>query len=311
MTGRRKTYCVYGSCQGPALGQTLDSCAAFSADWERMPLKPCHLVTKQELRALVADVLPHIDLLIYQPVSPGYRGELFSSIYLRSQLREGTPALSFPYLHWEGYMPSSTPEAWGLDLYPDIYVDVLVAEAARHRIGFDTFMRSYGDYGAHFQQQLGQIEDWGVAELRHRESDANTDTRATDITVSDYIALTWRQQLLFYTANHPSQLLFEEIARRMMARLGYAAPSMQFEGKVDPLKGVQLPILPRMGLHFPFRSGQDGWFGYSAMSPESYYQPMYNWFSSYPPDYISTCIARAGYMRPWVEAELALARQLW
>lgn len=303
----RKTYLVYGSCQGPALGRVLDSCPAFSQDWERVHLPPCHEISEAQLHYVIAAILPRLDLLIYQPVSVAYRGEMFSSGHLRRQLPTGTPALSYPYLHWEGYMPSSTPHAWGLDTYHDMYVDVLVADVARRRAGFDTFINAYQDLGGEFQRQLAQIEQWGVGELRQRESETNSDERVTDVVLSDYIAQHWRQQLLFYTANHPSRPLFEETARRLMNLLGYAPQQAQFPQAVDPLDSVQLPILPRLGLRFPFRAGQHGWYGYGPLSPTAYYAPMYHWFSTFAPEQISTFIERASYQRPWINAELAYA----
>lgn len=86
---QRKKYSVYGSCQAPALAKMLNSCPTFARDWELVEMEPCFVASEEQIDRHLAETIPKLDLFLYQPVSEGYRGEKYSSVFLRNSMSPG------------------------------------------------------------------------------------------------------------------------------------------------------------------------------------------------------------------------------
>ncbi|MGX6565917.1 WcbI family polysaccharide biosynthesis putative acetyltransferase [Cupriavidus necator] len=306
---QRKKYSVYGSCQAPALAQVMNSCPRFASEWEFIEIPPCYAVSEEQIDHFAKELLPDLDLLLYQPVSEDYRGPQFSSEFLRNCQPAGAMALSVQYMHWEAYHPTLN-QVYGLPPHPEGYVDTLVAAAIGMGVDRATYLRRLEEVGASLAIDMGEIEAWCVSELKARESGENDGGKRIDITVTDFISTNYRNSRLFYTVNHPTVALLHEASAQCMLKLGYAHSDIWFDPVLDPLNASQIALYPIYRDVFSFNEDKrmsDSKLLSNTKSYEVYLGEQFDWFERLPSDDVGDFFERLATSRPWLRTSLRRA----
>ncbi|WP_175966646.1 WcbI family polysaccharide biosynthesis putative acetyltransferase [Burkholderia sp. BCC0322] len=305
----RKKYSAYGSCQALALAKMLNSCPAFARDWELLEMEECFAASEEQMDRHLVETIPKLDLFLYQPVSKGYRGEKFSSEFLRNSLSPSGVALSVQYMHWEGYHPTVNMP-YGLPPHPESYVDVLIAGAVVMGVDKGTYVRRLEEIGASLHIDIDKIEDWCADELRSREAGENDGGRQIDVLVTDFILANYRQKRLFYTMNHPTAVLMREIAARCMLALGYTYSDISFDQNLDPLDVTQISLYPIYRDCFDFYE-LDRMNEFQVLYKKKAYEPylleQFEWFGRSSKDEVSAFFERVAANRGWVRTALRRA----
>lgn len=306
---QRKKYSAYGSCQALALAKMLNSCPTFARDWELVEMEACFLVSEEQIDRHLAETIPKLGLFLYQPVSEGYRGEKYSSVFLRNSMSPGGNALSVQYLHWEGYHPTVN-SPYGLPPHPEGYVDALIAGAVVMDVDKKTYLRHLEEIGASLRIDIDEIESWCVDELKSREVGENDGGKQIDISVTDFILANYRQKRLFYTINHPTAALMREIAARCMLALGYTYSDISFDQNLDPLDVTKMSLYPIYRDCFDF-SELNRMNEYQVLFKKKAYEPylleQFEWFERLPKADVSAFFDRVAAKRRWVRTALRRA----
>jgi hypothetical protein len=306
---QRKKYSIYGSCQAPALATVLNSCAAFTHDWEYVAVAPCYVATEEQIVRFRAETIPQLDLLIYQPVSEDYRGVNFSSAFLRGNLPVDRLALSVQYVHWEAYHPTVN-SPYGLLPHPEGYVDSLVAGAVALGVGEDVYLRRLEEIGASLCIDFSEIENWCLRELRVREAGENDGGRPVDIALADFIMGSYRHARLLHTIDHPTAALMREIGRQCLSRLGYSDTEINFDASVDALDISQLALYPIYRDQFGFyESGRMHDFQLldQTKTYDTYLREQFAWFKGLSKEDVTAFFERVAANRGWLKNALRRA----
>ncbi len=212
---------VVGNCQASALELMLSTSEAFTKRFELVRFPPVHEFPEASVPALhrtVADA----SVVIPQRVDDAYRGGIGLGTETLARIAGDAEVVRWPSVFWAGYFPelfylrdaANAPVLDGPFDYHDrsilhAYADGVSVQEARSRLE-DPEIPS-------------EAEDWAAratSELDVRGQDC-------DVQVASFIASSFREELLFFTMNHPTNRLLAFIAQQIIELLG-------LPGDVDP-----------------------------------------------------------------------------
>jgi hypothetical protein len=225
---------VVGNCQAVGLELMLATNDAFAQRFELVPFPAVHLIPDAQVPEL-HEAVAGASLVLPQRVDEGYRDGIGLGTETLARLAGTAHVLRWPSVYWAGYVP---------DLF------YLRDEAGRPVVDapFDyhdrTILDAYvaGVAAADTCALLADPEqpsdapawaDGATAELTIRGA-------GCEIDVASYIAERFRDELLFFTMNHPSNVLLAHITCQALELLGLA-------GGVDP---ARLPPADLLGSTF-------------------------------------------------------------
>ena len=214
---------VIGNCQAKALELMLTTNDAFARRFELVSFPAVHEIADEqvpELHAAVADAA----LVLPQRVDEGYRDGIGLGTETLARLAGTAPVLRWPSVYWAGYVP---------DLF-------YLRDAARAPVvdgPFDyhdrTILNSYaaGLDAAAACALLADPEQPSDALAWADRATAELEVRGEgcEIHVASFIAERFRDELLFFTMNHPANVLLAHMARQAVELLG-------LPGDVDPVR---------------------------------------------------------------------------
>jgi hypothetical protein len=204
---------VVGNCQASGLELMLATNEAFNERFQLVSFPPVHEFPAElipELHAAVA----HASVVIPQRVDEGYRDGLGLGTETIARIANGD-VIRWPSVYWAGYFPDlfylrNAARAPVLD-GPFDYHDRTILSAYASGLTIDEACARLTD-----PDVPSDAEDWAAgatAELEHRGRDC-------DIDVAPFIASRFREELLVYTMNHPTNRLLAFIAQRIIELLG-------------------------------------------------------------------------------------------
>jgi hypothetical protein len=249
-----KKLAIYGNCQAPALIRMLETSSNFKRQFTLLPFPGVHSIPLEDQRRFLEEVVPKLDVFVYQPVRQHYRAEespIFGSKHVKGHLRSQATTISFPSLHFLGYQPTSErlksvpPEldafcrrefgqAGGqlIHHYPIVRSYLLrrdVSEAVRF---FDE--GEAGDAARAIAQTERSLNIMSAAEQEF----------AVDIPMSDFIFTNFTERLLFHTPSHPRGPVLARVTRRILNILEFKITREEIKDmrRVEPLGVVKYPL---------------------------------------------------------------------
>jgi hypothetical protein len=216
-TGQQPRLVVVGNCQAHPLLLGLRDALPDAA------IHCCpavHLATADDV-ARLHQRLASADLLVMHRVQPGYReGIGLDNQTLASLLPPGGRACILPNLHYEGHHPwigyASDPTQRLHAIQPESplgdYHDFLAMVAAARGLEPQRLLAS--PCPAALIPLLQDAHQSSLSALQSRERDC-------DVPISDWISQVYPQHPLMHTINHPTQVLLQELLRRLLAHLGW------------------------------------------------------------------------------------------
>jgi hypothetical protein len=209
---------LFGNCQVKALWHVFNK--YLSKEWKCRYICNYKLIADKE-KSYPADlfVAGNCDVLVYQPLARDRQPDLCTED-LVAKLPVDTIKLSFPYLFFFGYHPDyvkgddpklpylhdavtktcrelSKETECKFETTPEL--DLVIAELGKIDL-FDCF---YMD---------GRML-YSMNEMRAREQ--HPDSGATSLKIVDFIEAQFRNQLLFYTINHPTLIMIQHIVNQI------------------------------------------------------------------------------------------------
>ena len=205
---------VVGNCQATALELMLKTNEEFASRFEFVSFPPVHELPEAlvpELHRVVADAA----VLIPQRIDDGYRGGMGLGTNTLEEIARTSHVVRWPSVYWAGY-------------FPDLFY---LRDAKRQPVldgPFDyhdrSILQAYAD-GVDVAGACLLLEDPerpSDAQAWAAEATAELDVRGQgcEVQVASFIASRFREELLFYTMNHPTNRLLAFIAQQITDLLG-------------------------------------------------------------------------------------------
>ena len=274
---------VIGNCQASALELMLDTSEAFRKRFELVRFPPVHEFPEElvpKLHEAVADAA----VVIPQRVDDSYRGGIGLGTKTLAALAGDATVVRWPSVFWAGYFPDlfylrDAQRAPVLD-GPFDYHDRAILRAYASGADVATACERLED-----PEAPSEAEQWAAA------ATAELDSRGEDcdVQVASFIASQFREELLFFTMNHPTNRLLEFIAQQILELLALPAdadaalmPGEVLGSTFYPLHANHVRALSlRFGEHveagkIPFRIRSESY------EPAAAVQAFYSYYDRHP-----------------------------
>lgn len=205
---------IVGNCQAAALAIALRTSERFARLFDVLEFPAVHEIPPQMVPDL-HDAVARSSVAILQRVEENYRDGIGLGTETLAAIASSATVIRWPSVFWGGYFPdlfylrddAGRPVVDGPFDYHDreilaAYVDGLTVEQTCTMIA-DTQRPSDAIAWA----------DAATAELDHRG-------RGCDVNVTGFIAENFRDQLLFFTMNHPANVMLRFIGQEILRSLG-------------------------------------------------------------------------------------------
>lgn len=205
---------IVGNCQAGALGMALRTNEHFGRLFDVIEFPAVHEIPPQMIPDL-HDALARSSVAILQRVEENYRDGIGLGTETLAAIASSATVIRWPSVYWGGY-------------FPDLFY--LRDGAGRPVVDgpFDYHDRqvlsAYVD-GLTVEQTCKMIEDSrrpsdAVAWADAATAELDLRGRGCDVNVTEFIAETFRDQLLFFTMNHPANVMLGFIGRETLQCLG-------------------------------------------------------------------------------------------
>jgi hypothetical protein len=211
---------VVGNCQAMALEMMLSTSDEFAKRFKILSFPPVHEIPATMVPALHGAVA-EATVVILQRVDEGYRDGLGLGTETLARMAGTATVVRWPSVYWAGYFPdlfylrdtAGQPVVDG----PFDYHDRVILQA--YAAGLDV-----GETCTLLEdpERPSNAQAWAA------DATAELDLRGRDceIQVASFIATGYREELLFYTMNHPSNRLLGFMAQQIIELVGVS-------GRVD------------------------------------------------------------------------------
>lgn len=245
---------IVGNCQARPLATRLTS---LVPSIEITGLAIVHLLRDAQADEY-APVFEAADVIVAQQVAPNYPCAFVRTEALRN--RYGTKILAIVNLYYAGYNPEltyvRTPEGTVGGPLGDYHLE-MVLDGWLAGASVDECVAALGDE-AQNDVRYGAVPQRSLEDLARRE-------RAADVKITDYIERQRARSQLFHTMNHPSNLLLDEYARRILAACDRPVETERPLPPSEMLGQFRLPLNPAakrwLGLDF---DGESHYVGLGA-----------------------------------------------
>lgn len=205
---------VVGNCQAAALEIMLRTNDAFTDRFEFTSFPPVHEIPAEmviDLHVAVAGA----DLAVLQRIDDGYRDNLGLGTETLAGLAGAATVVRWPSVYWAGYFPDLfyLRDAAGQPVVdgPFDYHDRTVLEAYATGLSVADTARLLEDPTLPSDADLWAANATAELEIRGE---------GCDVEVASFIASRFRQELLFFTMNHPANALLCHIAQQVTNLIG-------------------------------------------------------------------------------------------
>lgn len=211
---------VVGNCQAPALELMLMTNEEFAKRFEFVSFPPVHELPDRMVPEL-HDAVAKAALVIPQRVAEGYRDGLGLGTETLSKMAGDATVVRWPSVYWAGYFPDlfymRDGEGQPITDGPFDYHDRLILEAYSQGLDIKQTCQMLEDPELPSNAQAWAADATAELDIRGQDCDVN---------VAPYIASGFRDDLLFFTMNHPANRLLGFVAQKIIELLG-------IKGKVD------------------------------------------------------------------------------
>ncbi|VXD24938.1 WcbI family polysaccharide biosynthesis putative acetyltransferase [Planktothrix paucivesiculata] len=249
MNMKKKCF-FYANCQQGILIKYLQESQEFINKYEIKMIGGLVHEFLQGEKKLDDNSLKEADLFIYQPVREEHG--FLSSESVKNRLKPDCFCISFPSLYFTGYHPQYYPNPkiktnhvypFGMIYHGDRNIDKFLEQGYSQ----EELIKRICDENFYQEAELIDHVHSTLEELRNREN-------GLTIKVADFIESKYQYDYLFYTHNHPSDILGIYVVNQILSVLNM--PSIKTEiinAKNGVLDEQQLPIYPSVIKHLKLK----------------------------------------------------------
>lgn len=233
---------IYANCQNRLIAAHLQHSAGFNRRYTIRRF-PVHRLMARGT-TVPDELLQQAKLFIYQPVKDIHGKR--SSNQIISKLPQDCHTISFPSLYFLGYFPQFCKNPvkhiiepnypYGVIPHGDTNIIAMLEQGKSTEEIIDTLKNPNFYTTDYLQSHLNKT----LAELERRES-------TLDVKVSEFIRKNFRDYYLFYSHNHPIDIIGKYVVNQIFKLLDLSAlkdPLSISNPKPGVLNSVQIPIYP-------------------------------------------------------------------
>jgi polysaccharide biosynthesis acetyltransferase WcbI-like protein len=205
---------VVGNCQATAIEIMLNTNERFVERFELISFPPVHEI-QPELVPRLHEAVESADLVVPQRIEEGYRDGLGLGTETLARLAKTAAVVRWPSVYWAGYFKDlfylRDGEGQPVVDGPFDYHDRAILRAFAEGRDASATIALLAD-----AERPSTAPEWAnaaTAELAARGEDC-------DVDVAPFIEARFREQLLFFTMNHPANALLAFIAQRITELAG-------------------------------------------------------------------------------------------
>lgn len=205
---------VVGNCQAKVLELMLATNDAFAGRFEFVSFPPVHEIPIEsvpDLHRAVADAA----VVVLQRIDDGYRDGIGLGTETLARIAERATVVRWPSVFWDGYVPDLfyLRDASGAPVSepPLDYHDRVILSAYGEGLSAEATCRLLADPAQ--PSEAPERAERATVELELRERDC-------DVRVASFIRERFREELLVFTMNHPTNRLLEELGQQVLELLG-------------------------------------------------------------------------------------------
>lgn len=231
---RKKVAVIHGNCYRRIWDKCLQSSGDFDSIYTIYDNPQIHLNEEKKIRE---SALKHCDLLITQYILPDNEfGYFLSYEYIKKQVPESCKIVVVPNLF-----------GTGIAFFPQ--ARMLRNPKERRNI--------FPEVDENIEKLLGDGNDWRQIEEKLKSEVYKTEDivlnynmyinkillreEKWDIKISDFLLENYETEKLFYDTRHPTNLVLEEIVRRLLVILGM---DTAFQHADDEISEEEIPVYP-------------------------------------------------------------------
>lgn len=217
----KKMLAVYGNCQAAYVLQMLSKTDILQGDFVFLNFRGVHVMkgAGYDLSKLIK-CFKYLDVFIYQYVKMDTQfGEEFATDNIIKVLTPSCKKVCIPNIFFKGYYPHYVhdKESVFFDEEKNFYwepIDGELNELFKKNYSVSECIKILESKNYFSKEDCEENVKKSLTELIKREEKC-------DVRISDYIEVYYTQKLLFYTPNHPTNIVQKELVCRVLRRLGY------------------------------------------------------------------------------------------
>jgi hypothetical protein len=244
---------IYGNCQAGCIAGFLKRSHEVNELFDISAFRGAHEISLNEIQDAKTD-LQTAAVFLTQHVSDGFRGSEFSSLALKSHLPSSAVVISYPSIYFDAYFPNLLYLSGERGLFTGPggdYHDKEILGGYAGSLTIDETISSLLDESRYDATSVLMRFDTWLVNMRERE-------KVLDVGISDFIAAEFRNSRLFYTFNHPTNVVMLEVCKTIAKLLSVAFEDGRLLGVDNWLSSVSMPLHPSVRsafrLRFPYEA---------------------------------------------------------
>lgn len=234
MVGSKQICMLHGNCQMSVILKYLNHNYKFNDEYIVLKYPDFFAMNDNMKEVYNCDVFhKKIDLFISQLVSEQNKfGRDVSTSYLKSKLRSDCKVVTIPNMYMHAYFPQhnrisdQVHRIWGIKSFEwgDKYLDGFCYQ----RIPYSDIMDKVCDIDFIAPEVLDNLFLNDFAEMERRDE-------LVDVRITDFLKKWAKKEILFYSVNHPKNIVFNELVKRLLVYLGYYSSVEEVEFKNEKI----------------------------------------------------------------------------
>lgn len=245
----RSIWGVYGNCQSIVISKLMQNTNVLKEKYVFCEFPFVQDMKIEAEKGFHEDYMKFFSVFIYQNVSDknNYGKKLATEDLVLKCLNKNCKTVSIPFVYFKGYFPQYIKNKRDSKLGLCPYGDRIIQDFCEMGKSTEWILERVKKEDLFSETEIQNNLDETIQELRRREEKC-------DIKILDWILENYQKQYLFYSPNHPTNMCFKELVRRILQYLGYQNLIIETEGimKSDIIKCCIYPsVYKLLGLKFP------------------------------------------------------------
>lgn len=209
---------VFGNCQSAYVAHILKHTDVIDSKYNIILFPFIQDMIEERETGLSKEYMKYISVFIYQNVGIKNRfsPQFASQEYVLPLLSEECWKCCIPYVYFEGYTPQfcnarRNIKIDGKEIFP--YGDSKIEFFFEHGFSEEKCLAKLRDVNLFSEEEILDNLTLTINELKNRE-------KISDIKISDYIEINFKQKRLFYSPPHPTTELLIVLVNRILRKMG-------------------------------------------------------------------------------------------
>lgn len=285
----KKIILIHGNCQVIPLKLYLNNNERFTENYILYDIPPLHLINDKNKVLFEMDILfKDISVFVTQNISKNNRfGYTLSTQNFLDHLSPKCTVIRISNLWFAGYFPQHFDKLDseinryrpGSFLWQDNNLD----KFGKKRVALNSVIKILKDVNYYNKEFLDELFEKNLENMRKRDENV-------DIKLVDYLRANCKKEILFYSSNHPKNIVIKELAKRLLVSLNLYIDqefvTFNYESLIDKTETLKITCEAIYPSVFKYLGLLDKMDDYSFNYPGSIKTRQFILFEDYIKDYL-------------------------